>query len=98
VRGRTRGWQAKSDQISGKPVDLPLQQRVLSDGTTCPLPIRCCDDLCLIATFLAGLGCAFALLQKTGVTAVPQEDGKAVVASGAFNTAKPISARITKSV
>ena len=33
--------------------DLPLQRRVLSDGTECALPIRYFDVQCLVATFLA---------------------------------------------
>ncbi len=79
---------SRSERQGPAPADLPLQQRVLSDGTTCPLPIRYFDDLCLIATFLTDLGRASALLQKTGLTAVPQEDGKAVVAFGCFQYRK----------
>ena len=61
-------------------VDLPLQRRVLSDGTECPLPIRYFDVQCLVATFLADLGRAAELLRGTGLKAASQEDGKAMVA------------------
>jgi Acetoacetate decarboxylase (ADC) len=60
-------------------VDLTLQRRVLSDGTECPLPIRYFDVQCLVATFLTELDHAAELLKGTGLQAVPQEDGKAVV-------------------
>jgi len=58
---------------------LPLQRHVLSDGTECPLPIRYFDVQCLVATFLVDQGPAAVLLKGTGLQAVPQEDGKAVV-------------------
>jgi len=60
-------------------VDLPLQRRILSDGTECPLPIRYFDVQCLVATFLADLNRATELLTGTGLRSFPQEDGKAVV-------------------
>jgi hypothetical protein len=63
----------------GRPSDLPLQRGVLSDGTECALPIRYFDVQCLAATFLADLHRAAALLEGTGLLAVSQEDGKAVV-------------------
>jgi hypothetical protein len=60
--------------------DLPLQRRVLSDGTEVSLPIRYFDVQCLVATFLTELDRAAELLKSTGgLHAVPQEDGKAVV-------------------
>jgi hypothetical protein len=59
--------------------DLPLQRRVLSDGTECSLPIRYFDVQCLVATFLADPAPAAELLKGTGLQAVPQEAGKAVV-------------------
>ena len=62
-----------------RPTDLPLQRRVLSDGTECPLPIRYFDVQCLVATFLTDLDRAVELLKDTGLLAVSQEDGKAVV-------------------
>src|SRR5215813_4406880 len=62
-----------------RPTDLQLQRRVLSDGTECPLPIRYFDVQCLVATFLTDLDRAAELLKGTGLTAVRQEDGKAVV-------------------
>jgi hypothetical protein len=60
-------------------VHLPLQRCVLSDGTQCPLPIRYFDVQCLVATFLTDLDPAAELLKGTGLQAVAQEDGKAVV-------------------
>ncbi len=59
--------------------ELPLRRPVLSDGTVCPLPIRYFDDLYLAATFMTDLNRAAELLKGTGLQAVPQEDGKAVV-------------------
>jgi hypothetical protein len=58
---------------------LPLERRLLSDGTECSLPIRYFDVQCLVATFLADLNRAAELLRGTGLKAVSQEDGKAVV-------------------
>ena len=60
-------------------VELPLQLRVLSDGTQCALPIRYFDVQCLVATFLTEMDRAGELLEGAGLRAVPQEDGKAVV-------------------
>jgi hypothetical protein len=60
-------------------LDLKLQRRVLSDGTECPLPIRYFDVQCLVATYLTDLDRAAGLLKSTGLQAVSQEDGKAVV-------------------
>jgi len=59
--------------------DLKLQQRVLSDGTDCPLPIRYFDVQCLVATFLTDLDRAAELLKGSALVAVSQEDGTAVV-------------------
>jgi hypothetical protein len=59
-------------------VDLQLQQRVLSDGTQCSLPIRYFDVQCLVATFLTDLDRGAKLLEGTGLQAVAQ-GGKAVV-------------------
>jgi hypothetical protein len=58
---------------------LALQRRLLSDGAECFLPIRYFDVQCLVATFLTELDRAAELLKGTGLQAVPQEDGKAVV-------------------
>jgi hypothetical protein len=69
-------------------VDLPLQNRVLSDGTKVRLPIRYFDDQCLIATFLTDPNRAAELLKGTGLQPAPQEDGKAVVAFGCFEYRK----------
>ena len=62
-----------------RPTDLSLQRPVLSDGTECPLPIRYFDVQCLVASFLTDLDRAAELLKGTGLLAVSQEDGKAVV-------------------
>jgi hypothetical protein len=59
--------------------ELELQRRVLSDGTECRLPIRYFDVQCLIATYLTGPDRAAELLGGSGLQAVLQEDGKAVV-------------------
>jgi hypothetical protein len=66
--------------VGTRSVDPPLQRRVLSDGTECMLPVRYFDVQCLVATFLSDLNRATELLESTGLHAVPQEDGKAVVA------------------
>jgi hypothetical protein len=66
-------------QSTTQSLDLNLQRRVLSDGTECPLPIRYFDVQCLVATFLTDLERATELLKGTGLQAVSQEDGKAVV-------------------
>jgi hypothetical protein len=65
--------------VGPQSLDLTLQRRVLSDGTECALPIRYFDVQCLVATFLTELDRAAELLKGTGLQAVPQEDGKAVV-------------------
>jgi len=67
----------KGDQT--RSIDLPLQRRVLSDGTECALPLRYFDVQCLVATFPTDLIRAAELLKGTGLIAVSQEDGKAVV-------------------
>jgi Acetoacetate decarboxylase (ADC) len=59
--------------------DLMLQRRILSDGTECSLPIRYFDVQCLVAAFLTEFDRAAQLLQGTGLQAVAQEDGKAVL-------------------
>ena len=58
-----------------RPTDLKLQRPVLSDGTEC----RYFDVQCLVASFLTDLDRAAELLKGTGLLAVSQEDGKAVV-------------------
>jgi hypothetical protein len=78
--------QAFNDE--NRPVDPPLQHRVLSDGTKVRLPIRYFDDTCLIATFLIDPNRAAELLLGTGLQAALQEDGKAVVALGCFEYRK----------
>src|SRR2546422_2976688 len=59
--------------------NLTIQYRTLSDGTKVALPIRYIDNRCLAATFLTDLERAAQVLKGTGLQAVPQEDGKAVV-------------------
>lgn len=59
--------------------DLMLQRRILSDGTVCPLPIRYFDVQCLVAAFPTELSRAAQLLNGTGLQAVAQADGQAVV-------------------
>lgn len=68
--------------------DLPLQRRVLSDGTVVPLPVRYFDAQCLLASFLADVDRAAGLLKGTGLQAMTQEDGKAVVVLGCFEYRK----------
>jgi Acetoacetate decarboxylase (ADC) len=70
------------------PNALPLQQRTLSDGSPCPLPIRYFDAQLLIGTYLVDYGRAAALLKNTGVIAVPQGIGQALVAFGCFQYRK----------
>jgi hypothetical protein len=73
---------------NGQPNAAPVQQRTLSDGSLCALPIRYFDAQLLIATFLVGRDRASALLKNTGLTAVPQADGKAIVSFGCFQYRK----------
>ena len=73
---------------SSLPKALPLQQRILSDGSPCPLPIRYFDAQLLIATYLVDYNRASALLRNTGVIAVPQGIGQALVAFGCFQYRK----------
>jgi hypothetical protein len=63
---------------------LPLQRRILSDGTEVPLPVRYFDAQCLLATFVTELSAATALLEGTGLQATLQEDGKAIALLGCF--------------
>jgi hypothetical protein len=66
-------------RIETQSSNLLLQRRVLSDGTECPLPIRYFDNQNLTATFLTDMDRAAEMLKGTGLQAVPQEDGKAIV-------------------
>lgn len=66
------------------PNALPLQRRVLSDGTMVPLPVRYFDAQCLLATFTADLSSATSLLKGADLQAVPQDDKKALVLLGCF--------------
>jgi Acetoacetate decarboxylase (ADC) len=72
------GWQDATNT-------LPLQQRTLSDGSQCALPIRYFDAQMLIATYLVDYSRAAALLKNAGVIAVPQGIGQALVAFGCFH-------------
>jgi hypothetical protein len=67
---------------------LPLQWRVLSDGTACPLPIRFFDGFGLRAIFLVDFNRAAELLKGAGLKAVAQENGRAVVGIGGFEYRK----------
>jgi Acetoacetate decarboxylase (ADC) len=71
-----------------QPTFLPLQLRTLGDGSLCTLPIRYFDAQLLIATYLTDYGRAAALLKDTGVVAVPQMTGQALVAFGCFQYRK----------
>ena len=64
--------------------ELPLRRPVLSDGAVCPLPIRYFNLQYLVVTFLSDINRAAELLRGTGLQAVPQEDGKAIVQFGCF--------------
>jgi len=75
-----------SDQT--RSVDERKQRHVLSDGTECRLPIRYFDVQGLVATFLTDMDRATELLKGTGLLAVPQEDGKAVVVLGSYEYRK----------
>jgi hypothetical protein len=80
--GLPRQLRAPNDLIQSS--GLPLQRRVLSDGTEVPLPVRYFDAQCLLATFVTELSAATALLEGTGLQAVLQEDGKAIALLGCF--------------
>jgi hypothetical protein len=62
-----------------EPVDLPLRQQILSDGTECRLPIRYFDAQYLSATFLTDADRAADLLVGTGLQPLRQEEGQAFV-------------------
>jgi hypothetical protein len=64
--------------------DLPLQRRLLSDGTEVPLPIRFFDAQCLLATFVTDAQRASLLLEGTGLEVAPQEDGRAMTMVACF--------------
>jgi Acetoacetate decarboxylase (ADC) len=68
--------------------DLPLQLRLLSDGTTCPLPIRYFNAYGLRAVFLVDFNRAAELLKGVGLSAVAQENGRAVASVGYFDYRK----------
>jgi hypothetical protein len=65
-------------------VDLPLQRRVMSDGTVVALPVRYFDAQCLLATFVTEPSAATALLVGTGLRAALQGDGNAIALLGCF--------------
>jgi hypothetical protein len=65
-------------------VSEPPRQHVLSNGTVCRFPIRYFDSQGLIAIFQSDFHRADALTKYTGLQAVRQEDGKAVVMFGCF--------------
>ena len=63
---------------------LPLQRRLLSDGTEVALPIRFFDAQCLLASFVTDPERAAELLKGTGLQAALQEDGKAMTLLACF--------------
>jgi hypothetical protein len=63
---------------------LPLQRRLLSDGTEVPLPIRFFDAQCLLATFVTDPQHASLLLEGTGLEVAVQEDGRAMTMVACF--------------
>ena len=63
---------------------LPLQRRLLSDGTEVPLPIRFFDAQCLLASFITDPGRAALLLEGTGLELALQEDGRAMTMVACF--------------
>ena len=67
---------------------LPLQLRVLSDGTACSLPIRYFDAYGLRAIFLVDLDRAAEMLKGVGLKAIAQENGKAIASVGYFQYRK----------
>ena len=67
---------------------LPLQLRVLSDGTACSLPIRYFDAYGLRAIFPVDFNRAAEMLEGVGLKAVAQENGKAVASVGYFQYRK----------
>jgi acetoacetate decarboxylase len=78
------GDKVNASRDEARSSDLPLQLRVLSDGTACPLPIRFFDARCLLATFVTDLDRANELLKGTGLKAAPQKQGKGIVEIGCF--------------
>jgi hypothetical protein len=82
--GRAVPLQRRVSSNEAQAVDLPLQQRMLSDGTVVALPIRYFDARCLLATFVTDAHQASGLLEGSGLQTVRQEDGKAVVVLGSF--------------
>jgi Acetoacetate decarboxylase (ADC) len=65
-------------------LDLPLQRRLLSDGTEVSLPIRFFDARCLLASFIVDPERAALLLEGTGLEVAVQEDGRAMTMVACF--------------
>jgi len=65
-------------------LDLPLQRRLLTDGTEVPLPIRFFDAQCLLASFITDPERAALLLEGTGLEVAMQEDGRAMTMVACF--------------
>jgi hypothetical protein len=63
---------------------LPLQRRLLSDGTEVALPIRFFDAQCLLASFITHQERAALLLDRTGLEVAVQEDGGALTMVACF--------------
>ncbi len=65
-------------------LDLPLQRRLLSDGTEVPLPVRFFDAQCLLASFVTDPERAASLLEGMGLEIAMQEDGLAMTMVACF--------------
>ncbi len=74
--------------VEAQRAGLPLQLRVLSDGTACSLPIRYFDAYGLRAIFLVDFNRAAEMLKGVGLNAVAQENGKAIASVGYFQYRK----------
>ena len=77
-----------ASSVAAQGAGLPLQRRMLSDGTPCTLPIRYFDALGLRAIFLVDFHRAAEMLKQLGLTPLPQESGKAIASVGYFQYRK----------
>ena len=80
--------QEDASSVEAQLAGLPLQRRMLSDGTPCTLPIRYFDALGLRAIFLVDFHRAAEMLKQLGLTPLPQESGKAIASVGYFQYRK----------
>jgi hypothetical protein len=74
--------------LTAQRAGLPLQRRMLSDGTSCTLPIRYFDAVGLEAIFLVDFHRAAEMLKELGLKPFTQEDGKAVASVSYFQYRK----------